>query len=561
MSDLYYANVYDSSDVYQEVNNALEEIKETVTSTLGPGAGYVFMTNAVIGGGPLVTKDGVTVSAHLKYKDPLRNAVSMLINDAAKNAVRLAGDGTTTCTLLACELSLRIRKLIESHMTKNGEKMLVRRVADDLDALLKETLTQLDKMVLEVDSEEKLLDVARIACDGQEDIAKIVSSAVWKVGRDGQVSAKASADEDMKLRYESGYIFNDDRVLVCYDERFIVDKKKGQTVLQNPYVIIVDDEMDDIDSAWTVIDAYMQLKKVNDAKGEKTGALVLICSDIFGAALSTIIKNLNSAPIFLVKCPDFNARREALLGDIAWLTDTHRVFNAKKGNPLETFGEDFRVDAEKQRYSDMPWGEFGQAKEITIKKHSCIIKHGKSSEVVAARVNDLKEAMSNTESQEERAFYSERISKLIGGIATIFIGAHSNTETRNKADFVDDAVRSCFCALRDGIIPGAGVALKEVVLSDVDVHYRPLIDEFHSAAMAPYKKIRENLELDIYEDYNHESKEDFDSIYDPVNREWVDGLKAGIIDPVLVTKTAIITAVSAAKQLIATRKFIISKDE
>ena len=548
----FYAKVLSNEDAWGKINSTLEEVRDTVCATFGPGAGYVMIANA-INGAPLVTKDGVTVSNFLKFQDPIKNAISMLVNDAARNTVRIAGDGTTTCTLLTCELSLRIRKMI-AKMKQDGQPVVVRKICQDLDYLLGVTLESLELGVMDIRNQDDLFNVALIACDGNKEIADIVSEAVWKVGKNGQVLAKESADETTKLEHQNGYVFGHDQGLTCIDERFLRDKQKNETLLVNPYVLIIDEAIDDYGTIETITRAYVNMRSFNEKKGKTTGPLLIIASDCSGGALATILRNLSAAPIYVVKCPDFNNRRAALLEDISWITGTPRVFSSLKGHPFSSFGEDYEADANEGRLVDMPWLEFGSAREIIIKKQSCTIKHNKSEEDIKSIISTHKTAQENTESPEERRFYDERISKLVSGIATIYIGAFSSTETTNRQLIIDDTIRSCFCAIRDGLLPGAGIALKEINLDGCILNYPALATIFSKAIKSPYRVIRENLEVETPEDI----KEGFDNAYDPVNQCLVNALDAGIIDPYLVTTTALTTAVSATKQLVSTRVNIYS---
>ena len=560
MSGGYYSKVMDAVEVWNEVNDSLKEIRDTVCATMGPGAGYVAISQGAIGGRTLVVKDGVTVSTFLKYKDQLKQAVSSIVNDAAKTTVRIAGDGTTTATLLTAELALSVRKVIEQ-MKNNGEAVIVRDISSDLKLLLSKVIGHLDEMVWDVTKQEELYKVALIACNSNEELAKIVSDAVWRVGKDGRVFIETSADEKTKMIYEDGYVFGHKNTPTCFDDNFIMDKSKGETVLLNPYIFIADEEFDSFDSIEPILKAYMAKKEIDLHETGEVRPLLMIVSDCYGPARATLLQNFKKAPIFVIKAPDFNERRAALLGDIAWLTNTPRVFSNLKGNVLETFGDDYQKSAANGRMRDERWREFGEAKQVIFGKNMCIIKHLKSQDEINATVEKLHSAIDNSNSPEDRDFYIERISKLVGGIATIYVGGYSDTETTNSKLFVDDAIRSCFCAIREGVLPGAGVALKEVrhKLSDYvsSLKYPVLLRCFEEVLLAPYRTIRQNLEVECkYEDI----EEGFDMMVNPINDSKCNALEAGIIDPVLVTKTAIMAAVSAANELILTRKYIINEN-
>ena len=555
----YYGKVEDAVDAWDVVSQALIEVRDTVCATMGPGAGFVAIAGGRIGGAPLVTDDGVTVSTFLKYKDPLKNAISMIVNDAARTTVRIAGDGTTTATLLTAELTLAVHAAIEL-MKNEGQKVITRAVCDDLRLLLSKTIEFLNGMVLDVDTQEVLGKVALIACHSNKEIAKVVSEAVWKVGQHGRVFIEDSADEYIKMVHENGYIFGHKHTPTCFDERFIMDKAKGETVLQNPLIFIADEEFDTYDKVEPILKAYVDKMEVDARSGKKTPPLLMIVSDCFGSARATLLQNFKQCPVFVIKTPEFNERRANLLADIAWLTNTPKVFSNLAGNVLENFGDEYEKNAAEGQLVDKRWKEFGQAKEVKFGKNICVIKHNKAFADIEVKVEELKSATDYSNSPEDREFYNERISKLVGGVATVYVGSHSETETTNAKLSVDDTIRSCFCAIKEGILPGAGVALKEARHSlkqfREELNYPVIMDCFNQAILTPYAVIRTNLgvEVDLIK------VEGFDSMINPVTGEICDALDAGIVDPLLVTKTALMSAVSAATQLISTRKYIYSEN-
>ena len=537
MRSEYYANVSSAADEVGRLKSILEEIRSTIGATMGPGGRNVSI--GTLGGRHIVTKDGVTVSSYLKYRDGFKNLISGMVNDAALSTVRLAGDGTTTCAVLSTSLMLAFMEMYNDPTARPNLFSISRELQDSADMVV----GYLKENRKFIESQEGLDNISKISCNNDEELAKIVSAAVWEAGVDGAVLIQKSKGEQTYRESTRGYSFP----TTPFSENFIKDKGAGSTVLDNPVFLIIDGDLESYDEITDIWKEYIEKYVSSAMKREDVRPLVMIVNDIKGKPLATVVRNIEQVPIYCVKCPDFLWRREQLLDDIRFITGTHQVFSNIKGRTLDSFGADFMAKGTLQ-LKDMKWKEFGTATKCTITKDRCVIV----SEVdVTDRVAGIKKAAEASNVPEDDLFLKSRVSRLVSGVGTIFVGAYSESEQGHREGLVDDSVRACFAALREGVLPGAGHALKYAC------SVLPVSSLLKTACSAPFDLIRKNLGV-------KESSAESEGHWignNPLLDTQINFNDAGIVDPYLVTETALLTAVSVAKQLITTEKFILPENE
>lgn len=535
----------------------INTLADAVTATLGPkGRNAIYEEDGEIKS----TKDGVTVAKSIdKLLDPVENLGAQIIKQTSIKTGDTAGDGTTTSTLLA------------QHIIKEGLKHIDRganavEIKKGIDLATKEIIAELYKnIVRQISSEDQYKQVATISANGDEEVGKIITLALNKVGRDGVVYIESSNSGETFLETVEGMQF--DRGYKS--PYFITNKNDMSCTLENPYILIVDKKFNQIKELLPVL---------NEVSNENR-SLLIIAEDIDGEALATLIVNKARGIINVVavKAPDFGDRRKLLLEDIAIITGG-QVISPDKGMKIEKF--------------NMDW--LGQAKTVTITKEQTTIVGGKgNSDDIDKRIKELQEQIENPKSTAfETEKLQERIAKFIGGVAIVHVGGNSEIEMKEKKDRVDDALHATKAAIEEGIVPGGGVALlyarKAITKSrselDSDIHIGK--DIIYKACASPFIKILENAGYDIEQciylinELEPNRKNKFQSLlrnifnpnptkehfedpfwkgYDLKSETFVDMSIAGIIDPAKVTRNALQNASSVAGTVLLTECIIVDK--
>lgn len=546
-------NIIEGAELQSLLMEYLEDIGNVITSTMGPNGANCFVIPAN-GGRGFMTKDGVTVATYLKFPDnPFKNAVAGLVQDAAKATVQLAGDGTTTCTLLLCTLAKGLLSYLKENPTVSPFS-----VANELDWLVEKTCLLLNGQQRVVDNLEDLEKVALIAANGNATIAKLVSGVVFHVGADGDVAQKQSPTTKTYTKYSTGYSF-DSTIL---DHRFIVDASSGSTTLDNPLVLIINHKLESLDHLTAITQA---LKEEARAKNRNSiRPLLIITEDLFGSAKSLILNNMNQYPIFVVKAPDFGMKREMFLEDVKYLTSTPRIFTKTAGVSLDTLGDDYLANAEEGRMRDEKWREFGSAAQVIIKTEG-ITLIPESNIDSAIRVKEIESRIKEENNSEIIDFLKLRISKLYGK-ATIYVGSQTTLENTNTNMAIDDTIRACLCAMKEGILPGGGFSYLHVakvletykeeaaleINSTAGENTDYVLDIFIKAMTAPQNFLYKGGSI-LIKDVNPSE------IWQGVDLDGFTGdcLDIGIVDPILVITTALKSSASVVKQLITTKNAII----
>jgi chaperonin GroEL len=508
------------------------KLSDAVTCTLGPNGRNVIIDNA--GENPVSTKDGVTVARSIELENPIENIGAQLLKQAAIKTADLAGDGTTTTTLLASTMIADGFNAI-----KAGSNAV--EVKRGIEQATKEVIDQIKKISKDITSDEQIKQVAVISANGDEEIGALISEAMQAVGVDGVVTVEESRIGETSLEIVEGI-----QIDKGYKSLYFVTNNDTMTAtLNNPKILLYNGRLTQVKELLPLLNS---LSQSNDE-------LLVIAEDIDGEALSTLLVNkmrgiLKAA---VVKAPDFGDRRLHILEDIATVTGG-QVISPEKGMKLEKFNSDW----------------LGSARLVTVAKETTTIVDGKGNvEEIEQRIDDLKQQIDNAKSMFEREKLQERLGKLSGGVAVINIGAPTEVEMREKKDRVDDALHATKAALQEGILPGGGVALihaREVLANkkydNVDLDLGR--DIVYRACTAPFLKILSNAGYENLESFgivNRLATVESDYGYNLKTKIITDLVEEGIIDPTKVTRLALENAVSVAGTILITESIVYNKPE
>ena len=506
----------------------VEKLANAVAITMGPTGRNVIIDKSF--GGPTVTKDGVTVSKEVDLEDQFENMGAKLVNEVASKTSDIAGDGTTTATVLA----RAIFKEGIRNVTAGSNPMAIRR---GIEKAVDAAIEQLKSMAKPVSSKDEIAQVGAISANNDRDIGNLLADAMEKVGKDGVITVEEGKTTETTLELVEGMQF---------DKGFI-----------SPYIINNTAEM-----ACTLDDCLILIheKKIANLRDlipllEKTShsgkPLLIIAEDVEGDALTALVVNklrgvLN---ICAVKAPGFGDRRKAMLGDIATLTGG-TLISEDLGLKLESLGLE----------------HLGRAKQVKVDKNDTTIVQGAGKQSdIQARIQQIKNQIEQTESEYDREKFQERLAKLTGGVAIISVGASSEADMKQKKGRVEDALHATRAAVEEGILPGGGVALLrcaeaiEKVRASGDEKIG--IDIIKHAVAAPMKQIADNSGIDGSVVCDEVSRRPTNIGYDANKAEYVDMLKAGIIDPLKVVRSALSNAASIAALMLTTEVMVTNIDK
>ena len=521
-----------NQDAKTKLLKGVIKLSDAVTCTLGPNGRNVIIDNA--GENPISTKDGVTVARSIELENPIENIGAQLLKQAAIKTADLAGDGTTTTTLLASTMIADGFNAI-----KAGSNAV--EVKRGIEQATKEVIAKIKEISKDITSDEQIKQVAVISANGDEEIGSLISEAMKAVGVDGVVTVEESRIGETSLEIVEGI-----QIDKGYKSLYFVTNNDTMTAtLNDPKILLYNGRLTQVKELLPLLNS---LSQSNDE-------LLIIAEDIDGEALSTLLVNkmrgiLKAA---VVKAPDFGDRRLHILEDIATVTGG-QVISPEKGMKLEKFNSDW----------------LGSARLVTVAKETTTIVDGKGEvEQIEQRIDDLKHQIDNAKSMFEREKLQERLGKLSGGVAVINIGAPTEVEMREKKDRVDDALHATKAALQEGILPGGGVALVHArqVLTDkkydnVDLDLGR--DIVYRACTSPFLKILSNAGYENLESFGIVNK------LSDVSSEYGYNLKTktinnliddGIIDPTKVTRLALENAVSVAGTILITESIVYNKPE
>ncbi|TDR24033.1 chaperonin GroEL [Flavobacterium cheniae] len=512
------------------LKRGVDALANAVKVTLGPKGRNVIISKSF--GGPTVTKDGVSVAKEIELQDPLENMGAQMVKEVASKTNDLAGDGTTTATVLAQAIVKEGLK----NVAAGANPMDLKR---GIDKAVETIVAELSKQSVAVgDSSEKIKQVASISANNDETIGDLIAVAFSKVGKEGVITVEEAKGTDTYVDVVEGMQF-DRGYLSPY---FVTDADKMVAELSNPYVLLYDKKISNLQELLPVLEPVAQSGR----------PLLIIAEDVDGQALATLVVNKlrGGLKIAAVKAPGFGDRRKAMLEDIAILTGG-TVIAEESGYSLENTTLDM----------------LGTAENITIDKDNTTIVNGAGdAENIKARVNQIKSQIETTTSDYDREKLQERLAKLAGGVAVLYVGAASEVEMKEKKDRVDDALHATRAAVEEGIVAGGGVALvrAKAALANLKAENADEatgIQIINKAVESPLRTIVENAggEGSVVIAKVTEGKDDFG--FNAKTGEYVQMLAAGIIDPKKVTRVALENAASVAGMILTTECALIDIKE
>jgi chaperonin GroEL len=509
----------------------VEKLADAVAVTMGPTGRNVIIAKSF--GGPTVTKDGVTVSKEVELEDPFENMGAKLVNEVASKTSDIAGDGTTTATVLA----RAIFKEGLRNITAGSNPTAIRR---GIEKAVEAAVEHLKSMAKKVTSKAEIAQVGAISANNDKEIGDLLADALEKVGKDGVITVEEGKSTTTEVKYVDGMQF-DKGFISPY---FINRPAEMACVLDDAMILIYEKKISSLRELLPILEKVAQLAK----------PLLIVAEDIDGEALTALVVNklrgvLN---VCAVKAPGFGDRRKAMLGDIATLT----------GGTL--ISEDLGIKLE-----SLTLEHLGRAKQVTVTKDTATIVQGAGKQTdVQARIQQIRNQIENTESEYDREKLQERLAKLTGGVAIISVGAGSEAEMKQKKARVEDALHATRAAVEEGILPGGGVALVrcreqvEKARSSAKGDEKIGIDIVSGALDAPLRQIADNCGgVDGSVVADEVSQKPTNVGYDANTREYVDMYKAGIIDPVKVVRSALTNASSIAGLMLTTEALVTNLDK
>jgi len=508
-------------DARDGLKRGVDALANAVKVTLGPKGRNVIISKSF--GAPHVTKDGVSVAKEVELEDELENMGAQMVKEVASKTNDLAGDGTTTATVLAQAIVKEGLK----NVAAGANPMDLKRGIDKAVTAITEDLAKQSKEV--GDSSEKIKQVAAISSNNDAVIGNLIAEAFGKVGKEGVITVEEAKGTDTYVDVVEGMQF-DRGYLSPY---FVTDADKMIADLENPYILLFDKKISNLQEILPILEPVAQSGR----------PLLIVAEDVDGQALATLVVNKlrGGLKIAAVKAPGFGDRRKAMLEDIAILTGG-TVISEERGFSLENATLDL----------------LGTAETVTIDKDNTTIVNGSGDETqIKARVNQIKAQIETTTSDYDREKLQERLAKLAGGVAVLYVGAASEVEMKEKKDRVDDALHATRAAVEEGIVAGGGVALvraKKVLetITTENLDETTGIQIVNRAIEAPLRTIVENAggEGSVVINKVLEGNQNFG--YDAKSETYVDMLEAGIIDPKKVTRVALENAASVAGMILTT---------
>ncbi|MCC6418419.1 MAG: chaperonin GroEL [Gemmataceae bacterium] len=520
-----------TDDARKKLLAGAEKLAHAVGITLGPTGRNVIIDKSF--GGPTVTKDGVTVSKEIDLADPFENMGAKLVNAVAQKTSDVAGDGTTTATILA----LAIYQEGLRNITAGANPMAVKRGIDRGVEAAVEFINGLSK---QLKSKEEMEQVASISANNDPTIGKLMADAFAKVGKDGVITVEEGKTSETVLEFVEGMQFDKGYI----SPYFVTNPQEMKTELEEPYILIYEKKLSNVRDMLPLLEKVAQASK----------PLLIIAEDVESEALAALVVNhlRGVLRVCAVKAPGFGDRRKAMLGDIAVLT-AGQFISEDLGLKLENVGLE----------------QLGRAKTVRVEKESCTIISGAGKkEAIKRRVDQIRAQMDQTESEYDKEKFSERLAKLTGGVAIIRVGAATEADMKQKKGRVEDALHATRAAVAEGILPGGGVALLRAIPA-VEVVAKKLAGDEQAGAQIvaralekPIRTIAENSGQDgavIADEVKQQKSANVG--YNANTGEYEDMFKAGIVDPTKVTRSALTNASSIAGLMLTTEVMVTKIDE
>ena len=505
------------------------QLAKAVVTTLGPNGRNVVIAQK--GGNlPTSTKDGVTVAKTVELKDPIENLGAQMVKQAAVRTGDIAGDGTTTSTLLA-------KELIEEGISVLSHKHNAVSIKKGMEKATKLIVDSLKTISTDIESEDQIKQVATISANNDKEVGKLIAASMDEVGREGVITVEESKTHEDTLEIVEGMQF--DRGYKS--PYFVTDNSSMEAQLNEPYILLYDSK----------ITAVKELLPILEAVSQKDKSLLIIAEDIDGEALAAMIVNKMRSILkcCAVKAPDFGERRTHILEDIATLTGG-TLISKKKG----------------MRLDKATFDQLGTARGITVEKEKTTIVDGNGTEEkIKIRLKEIKDQIDRAESNYAVEQLQQRLAKMAGGVAVINVGGFTETEMKEKKDRVEDALHATRAAIDEGIVPGGGAALlqarkqaSKINTSDKDEQLGAEI--LFNAIEKPFTQILKNAGIEKYHGILSKC-ENSTKGYNIKTGKYVDMIKEGIIDPTKVTRTALENAVSVAGTMLITECTVVDDPE
>jgi len=524
--------------IYNEVAQrailrGVEKLSNAVKVTLGPAGRNVVLEKKF--GSPTITKDGVTVAKEIELEDSFENVGAQLVKEVASKTSDVAGDGTTTATVLAEAIYREGVKMV----TAGANPTEVKR---GIDLAVERVVNYLKKISKKVETTKEIEQVATISANNDNEIGKKIAEAMDKVGRDGVITVEEGKGIETYVEVVNGYQF--DRGYIS--PYFVTDAEKMEVVLENPYILITDRKISSVREILPVLEKIVQTGK----------PLLIIAEEVEGEALATLVVNKlrGTLQVAAVKAPGYGDRRKEMLRDIAILTGGIVV------------SEETGMKFENVRLDDL-----GKAKKVVIDKENTTIIEGYGrKEDIEARIKQIKKQIEETKSDYDREKLQERLAKLSGGVAVIYVGASTETEMKEKKARIEDALHATKAAVEEGIVPGGGTAYiraieeLEKLEAELEGDKKIGVKIVKKALEEPLKQIAYNAGYEgslVVEEVKRRGKENINIGFNALTGEYVDMLSAGIIDPTKVERVALQNAASISGLLLTTEAIVVEKKE
>ena len=516
-----------NEDARKSLEVGVDTLADAVKITLGPKGRNVVLDRGF--GAPMITNDGVTIAKEIELKDPIENLGAQIVKEVATKSNDVAGDGTTTATVLAQALIKEGLKMVAS----GANPVFIRK---GMEKASKKVIEELIKRAKKIESNEEIAQVGAISASDRE-IGELIAQAMAKVGESGVITVEEAKSLDTTLEVVEGMQFDNGYLspyMVSDSERMVVE-------LDSPFVLITDKKISSMKELLPILEKTVEMGR----------PMLIIAEDVEGEALATLVVNKlrGTLNIAAVKAPAFGDRRKAMLQDIAILTGGE-VISEEKGIKLETADINF----------------LGQAKKVRITKDNTVIVDGLGAkEDIAARVGQIKNAIEETTSDYDREKLQERLAKLSGGVAVIKVGAATETEMKEKKLRIEDALNATKAAVEEGIVPGGGTILVQIAKAIEDFKLEGEeglgVDIVKKALYAPMRQIALNAGLDAGVVIEKVKSSEEGIGFDAAKEEYVDMVKTGIIDPTKVTRSAIQNAISVSSVLLTTEVAVANEKE
>lgn len=508
----------------RKLEKGVNTLADAVKVTLGPKGRNVVLDKKF--GSPTITNDGVTIAREIELEDPFENMGAQLVKEVATKTNDVAGDGTTTATVLAQAM---IREGLKN-VAAGANPMIIKKGIEKAVVTAVDTIKEIAKPIEDQDS---IAQVASISA-GDEEIGKLIAEAMDKVGKEGVITVEESQTFGTTLETEEGMQF--DRGYVS--PYMVTDTERMEAVLDDPYILITDKKITSVQDMLPVLEKVLQAGK----------PLLIIAEDLEGEALATLVVNKlrGTLNVVAVKAPGFGDRRKAMLGDIAVLTGGQVV------------SEDVGMKLENTNLNML-----GHADKVRVTKENTTIVGGRgSADGIKGRINQIRAEMEDTTSDYDKEKLQERLAKLVGGVAVIKVGAATETELKEKKHRIEDALSATRAAVEEGIVPGGGTTLiyaakkLEALEAEATGDLKTGIRIVRKSLSEPLKQIAQNAGLEGAVIVEHVANLPLGQGFNALSGEYVDMIKSGIVDPAMVTRSAMQNAASIAAMLLTTECLI-----